>query len=40
MLTIWHETRSVRWTALATLLPLGLAFAVTMLVAATARLLA
>jgi ferrous iron transport protein B len=28
VMTIWHETRSVRWTAVATLLPLALGFAV------------
>lgn len=39
ILTIWHETRSARWTASATLLPLGLAFAVTLSVATVVRLL-
>ncbi|MDD7942292.1 nucleoside recognition domain-containing protein [Actinomycetospora lutea] len=39
VLTIWHETRSVRWTTLATLLPLGLGFAVCALTAGVARLL-
>ena len=38
VLTIWHETRSVRWTTLATLLPLGLGFAVCALTAGVARL--
>lgn len=35
ILTIWKETRSLKWTATATLLPLGLAFLVTF---CTARL--
>jgi ferrous iron transport protein B len=39
VLTIWHETRSVRWTATATLLPLGLGFAVCASVAGVVRLL-
>lgn len=38
ILTIWHETRSRRWTTLATLVPLGLAFVVTAVVAAVVRL--
>ncbi|MFC5137942.1 nucleoside recognition domain-containing protein [Actinomycetospora rhizophila] len=38
VLTIWHETRSVRWTAVATLLPLGLGFAVCALTAFVWRL--
>jgi ferrous iron transport protein B len=38
VLTIWKETRSLRWTATATLLPLALAFAVTGVIAAVARL--
>jgi ferrous iron transport protein B len=38
VLTIWQETRSVKWTSVATLLPLGLAFAVTALTASAARL--
>lgn len=38
VMTIWHETRSVRWTTLATLLPLGLGFAVCALTAGLARL--
>ncbi|MHC1561071.1 nucleoside recognition domain-containing protein [Actinomycetospora sp. C-140] len=37
VLTIWNETRSVRWTAVATLLPLGLGFAVCALTALVAR---
>ncbi|MCC7491578.1 MAG: ferrous iron transport protein B [Fimbriimonadaceae bacterium] len=37
--TIYRETKSVRWTALATFLPLALGFAVCFLVAQTARLL-
>jgi ferrous iron transport protein B len=39
ILTIWKETRSLRWTALATLLPLALAFAVTFVTAGLTRLL-
>lgn len=39
VLTIWHETRSVRWTAVATLLPLALGFAVCASVAGAVRLL-
>lgn len=38
--TIYKETQSLRWTSLATLLPLGLGIALTMLVAALWRLLA
>lgn len=38
ILTIWKETRSLRWTAMGALLPLALAFLVTFLVATTARL--
>ncbi len=38
VLTIWSETGSVKWTTVATLLPLTLAFAVTFLTATTARL--
>ncbi|KQZ75751.1 nucleoside recognition domain-containing protein [Nocardioides sp. Root151] len=37
MLTIWRETRSVKWTTLATVLPLGLAGLVCTLVALTWR---
>lgn len=37
ILTIYKETRSLKWTAVATLLPLGLAFAVCMLVAVVWR---
>lgn len=40
VLTIWRETRSVRWTATATLLPLVLAVVVTATVAAGWRLFA
>ncbi|GAA4874036.1 nucleoside recognition domain-containing protein [Actinomycetospora straminea] len=40
VLTIWHETRSVRWTTVATLLPLGLGFAVCALTALVWRLVA
>lgn len=39
ILTIWNETKNRRWTAVATLLPLGLAFAVTFFTASVARLL-
>jgi ferrous iron transport protein B len=39
VLTIWNETRSVRWTAVATLLPLGLGFVVCAAVAGVVRLL-
>jgi ferrous iron transport protein B len=38
VLTIWHETRSVRWTAVATLLPLVLGFVVCASVAGVVRL--
>jgi ferrous iron transport protein B len=38
IMTIWSETRSVRWTTTATLLPLGLGFAVTFATAGVARL--
>jgi ferrous iron transport protein B len=38
VLTIWHETRSVRWTAVATLLPLALGFVVCASVAGVVRL--
>jgi ferrous iron transport protein B len=37
--TIYKETGSAKWTALATLLPLALAFAVTFFTASVARLL-
>ncbi|PRW63061.1 nucleoside recognition domain-containing protein [Actinopolyspora mortivallis] len=37
ILTIWHETRSATWTAVATLLPVGLGIVVTSLTAAVAR---
>jgi ferrous iron transport protein B len=39
LLTIWQETKSLRWTVVSALLPLSLAFAVTFLVATVARLL-
>ena len=39
VLTIWHETRSVRWTAVATLLPLALGFVVCASVAGVVRAL-
>lgn len=38
VLTIWKETRSLKWTATATFLPLALAFAVTGTTAGVARL--
>lgn len=38
ILTIWHETRSLKWTAVATLLPLALGFVVCAAVAGVARL--
>jgi ferrous iron transport protein B len=38
MWTIYKETGSAKWTALGTLLPLSLAFAVTFAVAQLARL--
>ncbi len=38
IVTMWKETRSVRWTTLGALMPLGIAFAVTFLVAQAARL--
>jgi ferrous iron transport protein B len=39
ILTIWNETKNAKWTALATLLPLTLAFVVTFVTATLARLL-
>ncbi len=39
ILTIWKETKNARWTAVATLLPLALAFIVTFSTATIARLL-
>lgn len=39
ILTIWKETRSGKWTALATFLPLAIAFGVTFMVAQVWRLL-
>ncbi|MFN8418865.1 MAG: nucleoside recognition domain-containing protein [Anaerolineae bacterium] len=38
ILTIWNETKSLKWTTVATLLPLSLAFAVTALTSALAHL--
>jgi ferrous iron transport protein B len=38
ILTIWRETRSAKWTAVATLLPLALGFAVCFLTATATRL--
>ncbi len=37
--TIWKETRSAKWTTLGALMPLGIAFVVTFLVAQLARML-
>ena len=39
ILTIWQETKNLRWTLIATLLPLALGFGVTFLTATVARLL-
>lgn len=39
ILTIWRETRSLKWTAMATLLPLALGFVVCALTATVARLM-
>ncbi|MCZ7539275.1 MAG: ferrous iron transporter B [Anaerolineae bacterium] len=39
ILTIYHETRSLKWTTVATILPLLLGFAVTFTLATAARLL-
>ncbi len=39
LLTIWRETKSLRWTLVAALLPLALGFSVTFTVATVARLL-
>jgi ferrous iron transport protein B len=39
LLTIWHETRSRKWTLAAALLPLALGFTVTLTTATLARLL-
>ncbi|MBI4540988.1 MAG: ferrous iron transporter B [Gemmatimonadetes bacterium] len=38
ILTTWKETRSARWTAVGALMPLGLAFLVTFVVASVVRL--
>jgi ferrous iron transport protein B len=38
ILTIWNETKNLKWTAVATLLPLSLAFLVTFLTATVAHL--
>jgi len=38
ILTIWNETKNAKWTTVATLLPLGLAFLVTFVTATVARL--
>jgi ferrous iron transport protein B len=39
ILTIWNETKNAKWTVVATLLPLALAFLVTFSTATFARLL-
>ncbi|MDQ3585865.1 MAG: nucleoside recognition domain-containing protein [Pyrinomonadaceae bacterium] len=39
IMTIWQETRSLKWTTVATLLPVALGFGVCLLTAAIARLL-
>jgi len=39
ILTIYNETKSLKWTTVATLLPLSLAFLVTLTTATVARLL-
>jgi ferrous iron transport protein B len=39
ILTIWKETRSVKWTVVGALMPLGVAVGVTFIVAQTARVL-
>jgi ferrous iron transport protein B len=39
IITTWRETRSVKWTTFGALMPLGLAFLVTFVTAAVARLL-
>ncbi|MCC6905249.1 MAG: ferrous iron transporter B [Anaerolineae bacterium] len=39
ILTIWNETRNLKWTAVATLLPIVLGFMVTFIVASLSRLL-
>ena len=36
--TIWRETRSAKWTTIATLLPLGMGFVLTFLVAQVWRI--
>lgn len=38
ILTIWRETKSLKWTSVATLLPVGIGFAVCLLTATVARL--
>jgi ferrous iron transport protein B len=39
LLTMWKETRSVKWTTIGALMPLGLAFAVCLVTASAARLM-
>jgi ferrous iron transport protein B len=39
ILTMWKETRSVKWTTIGALMPLGLAFAVCFVTASAARLM-
>jgi ferrous iron transport protein B len=40
IVTMWKETRSVKWTVLGALMPLGIAFGVTFAVAQIVRLFA
>ncbi|HLB48160.1 MAG TPA: ferrous iron transporter B, partial [Anaerolineales bacterium] len=39
IVTMWKETRSLKWTTIGALMPLGIAFLVTFITAAAARLL-
>jgi ferrous iron transport protein B len=39
IITTWKETRSVKWTTVGALMPLGIAFIVTFITASVARLL-
>jgi len=38
ILTIWHETKSLKWTAVSTFLPIAMGFVVTVVVALVVRL--
>ena len=38
ILTIWNETKSLKWTAVSTFLPIAMGVVVTVLVAAIVRL--